>query len=313
MLRLGLCCIFRDEPIKFRQTTALAVSRLTRPDALQKLSQIAVDNASALKSALMYCRANQIGAFRILSQLLPLKTHPQHGYEIDDLPQAPAVRQLLDECRCYARQHDLRLSFHPDQFVVLNSPRADVVASSVRELEYQAEVAELVGADVINVHAGGAYGNRQQSLENLARQLDQLSERIRSRLTLENDDKIYSPADLLPFCKQNRIPLVYDVHHHRCLPDGIPVDEATEAAWSTWDREPHFHISSPLNGWSGPRSERHHDFIDVEDFPASWHDRCMTVDIEAKAKEVAIARLRQQLSDRHGNIPPRRITSSGGG
>jgi len=91
------------------------------------------------------------------------------------------------------------------------------------------------------------------------------------------------------------IPLVYDVHHHRCNPDGLSVEEATNQAIATWNREPLFHISSPLEGWKGPKPSRHHDFINVRDFPQCWHDLDVTVEVEAKAKEVAVQQLRTTL------------------
>jgi UV DNA damage endonuclease len=118
---------------------------------------------------------------------------------------------------------------------------------------------------------------------------------VRSRLTLENDDRSYSPLDLLPVCRETGVPLVYDVHHHRCLPDGLSVAEATRQAVFTWDREPLFHLSSPLEGWQGKNPRRHHDFIDAEDFPKAWRELHLTVDVEAKAKELAVIRLRQDL------------------
>src|SRR6185437_11699110 len=102
------------------------------------------------------------------------------------------------------------------------------------------------------------------------RNLGRLSARLRDRLTVENDDTSYTPEDLLPLCESARLPLVYDVHHHRCLPDGLDVDDATRRAVATWDREPMFHISSPIDGWDGPRPKRHHDFIDPGDFPEAW-------------------------------------------
>ena len=157
--------------------------------------------------------------------------------------------------------------------MVLNSPRPDVVKKSVQELEYQAEVAEWVGVDVVNIHGGGAYGDKQKALADFVRSLQRLSHRARSRLTVENDDKVYTPADLLPICKAEGVPLVYDVHHHRCNPDGMSVEQATQKALATWSREPLFHISSPIQGWNGPHPERHHDLIDVKDFPDFWRGR----------------------------------------
>lgn len=298
MIRLGLCCIFREQPIKFVRTTAAAVGKLKPPEARAKLSALCLTNAEALLAALQFCADNGIGCFRINSQILPLKTHPQLGYAIKELPQADEIVRRFKQCGEFARRHSLRTCFHPDQFVVLNSPRQDVVARSLEELEYQAETAEWVGADVINIHGGGAYGDKQQAMANLARNLERLSPRARSRLTVENDDKVFTPADLLPLCCAASIPLVYDVHHHRCHGDGLTVEEATEQALATWPREPMFHLSSPLEGWKGPKPERHHDFIDIKDFPSCWRELDATVEVEAKAKELAVLKLMRQLAQR---------------
>jgi UV DNA damage endonuclease len=88
---------------------------------------------------------------------------------------------------------------------------------------------------------------------------------------------------------------VYDVHHHRCLQDGLTIEQATDAAFCTWGREPLFHISSPLEGWNGPKPQRHHDYVDLGDFPDCWRRLSLTVEVEAKAKELAVLRLRDEL------------------
>jgi UV DNA damage endonuclease len=295
MIRLGLCCLFRDQPIKFPTTTAAALGRMSRADGLAKLGRLGLANAEALRAALRYCAENGIGCFRINSQILPLKTHPQQGYAMEDLAEGGEIVRRFLECGDFARRQGLRIGFHPDQFVVLNSRRPEVVAASIRELEYQAEVAAWVGADVVNIHGGGAYGDKQRALEVLARHLGRLSPRVRALLTVENDDKVYTPADLLPLCRAEGVPLVYDVHHHRCHRDGLAEAEVTAQAIATWDREPLFHLSSPLAGWDGPRPERHHDFIDVRDFPACWRGLDLTVEVEAKAKEVAVLKLMREL------------------
>jgi len=298
MVRLGLCCTFRDQPIKFGNTTATSIARLPRPAALEKISNLCLKNAESLFQALEFCAAHGIGNFRINSQILPLKTHPLSGYFIDELPEAARILERFRDCGRLRQQHGLRLCFHPDQFVVLNSRRPEVVAASLKELEYQGEVAEWVGADVVNIHGGGAFGDKSKALDDFARSLGKLSPRARSRLTVENDDFTYSPEDLLPVCRRENVPLVYDVHHHRCHPDALDMVAATEQAMAIWNREPMFHLSSPLEGWTGPKPERHHDYIDIDDFPACWLDKDITVEVEAKAKELAVLKLKTELIGR---------------
>ena len=294
--RLGLCCQFVEEPIAFRTATAAALGRMSRRGALQKLGEIAVHNAGALAESLRYCAGNGIGCFRIGSSVLPLRTHPKAGYVPHLLPNGREVVRAFRACGAFATDHGLRVTFHPDQFVVLNSPDPRVVESSVEELEHLAEVAEWAGADVLTVHGGGAYGDKAGALARLEVTIAGLSAAVRSRIAIENDERVFSPAELLPLCRKAGVPFVYDVHHHRCYGDGVTVEEATSEAVKTWGgREPLFHISSPLEGWSGPRPARHHDFIDSADWPGAWCGLAVTVEVEAKAKEVAVRRLREDL------------------
>ncbi|MEE4313296.1 MAG: UV DNA damage repair endonuclease UvsE [Desulfofustis sp.] len=297
-MRLGLCCLFKDEPVRFRTTTATVLAKLGRPAQLLKLSEICRSNAENLLLAVQTAQRLGIGAFRIMSPLFPRMTHPLVGYRLDQLADGEIIAELLAATGSYARRHDIRLSFHPDQFVVLSSPRPEVVANSIRELEYQAFLAEAVGADVINLHAGGVYGDKKSALQRLRHVIDDLPQRVRSRLTLENDDISYSVSDLLPVCENLSLPLVYDVHHHRCLPDGLSVEEATRLAGETWHRlgrEQYCHLSSPKAGWTGRDPKPHADYIEPEDIPSCWFDRAITVDIEAKAKELAILRLISEI------------------
>lgn len=295
-MRFGLCCLFVAEPVTFRTTTAKALSALSRRDALAKASAVCLHNAQNLLLAVRTAHRLGIGAFRIMSPLFPRMTHPDVGYRLEDLPQAEDIARNMADVRDFAQARDIRLSFHPDQFVVLSSPHAHVVESSVRELEYQAFLADLTGADVINIHAGGAYGDKAAALKRLAAVVRDLPEGVASRLTLENDDVTYTVRDLLPVCGELGLPLVYDVHHHRCNPDGLEEAEATELAAATWrGREQYCHISSPREGWKN-KPKPHADYIDPADFPACWLGRTMTVDVEAKAKELAVVRLMRDLT-----------------
>ncbi len=297
MLRLGLCCLFNQSPIRFRSATAKFVKRLDRSAQRTRLGELCLDNARSLVAAVEEVHRLGIGAFRVSSPLLPLYTHPEVGYRLEDLPNSEEITATLISVKILKEKLGIRLSFHPDQFTLLSSPRPEVTTASLEELDYQAMLAALIGADVINIHGGGVYGDKGSALSRLVKQVSILPEPIRSRLTLENDDRSYTVQDLLPVCKKLSIPLVYDVHHHRCNPDGLTIAEATTACLQTWQllgREPHFHISSPKHGWQG-KPRPHADFIDITDFPAEWKELDATIDVEAKAKELAVLKLQQEL------------------
>lgn len=301
MIRLGLCCTFQQEPIKFRTTTAAYLTRIDKP--YSHLGTIIEHNILSLQQALYFCAQNGIGAFRINSQILPLCSHPDWKYEIQDLPNNSQITTLLSTCLQLKKHLDVRLLMHPDQFVVLNSPKADVVKNSIAELNYQATFAGLVGVDVINIHGGGVYGNKLEALARFKSHFLSLPENIKKLLTVENDDKCYTPEDLLPVCEELQIPLVYDVHHHRCLKDSLSIQAATTAALKTWNRESVFHISSPIGGWDSTKIRQHHDFIEPTDFPKCWENlHNTTIEVEAKSKEVAVQALQKFLKEKHIKI-----------
>jgi UV DNA damage endonuclease len=297
MIRLGLCCTFLDQPIRYRSATARYVLSLPAAQRETYIDEIAYANAQTLLQTVQWCGANGVGAFRINSQFLPLYTHPTAGYTFDALPRSSAIKTILQEVGRAARKQRVRLSFHPDQFVVPGSNVPAVVEASLRELEYQALVGGLVGIDQINLHGGGGYGDKPAALRRLAAGLNRLSPAARALIALENDDRIYSVQDLLPVCRAEKIPLIYDVHHHRCLPDGLSVEKASELCFATWQRrEPWAHISSPLDGWKSKNPRAHADYINPRDWPRCWSGRALTVDVEAKAKERAVLKLKTWLA-----------------
>ena len=298
-IRWGLCCLVVDAPIGMRAATHAYVSTLEPERRARYLADIALHNANALREILLYCATLGIASFRISSQIFPLATHPASGYSLAQLPDGDEVTHRLGEARRLAQKHGIRLSLHPDQFVVLNSVRPDVVASAIRELEWQAEIAEMVGADVICLHGGSTAGGWDSAVDRLISGVDRLSEKVRSRLALENDDRCFPLVELLPVSLATGIPLVLDAHHHRVVDGGLTIEEATDWALATWhDREPYFHISSPKAGWSGGDPRPHADFIDADDVPRYWLEQGapLTVDVEAKAKERAVLRVMEDFA-----------------
>jgi len=296
-IRWGLCCQFADNGVRFRQATHRYVTTLAPAIRAAYLQSIARANAIALTHAVSRCSELGIGAFRMSSQILPLATHPVSGYTLESLDADGVIRRSFASAGELARLLDVRLSFHPDQFVVLNSIREEVVAASILELDAQARLGELVGAETITLHVGGMTDGKAAALERLERNIDRLSPAARSRLALENDDRLFTVKDLYELCLRSRVPLVYDVHHHRCNPDGLDVETATNLSTETWrGREPWMHLATARDGATAANPRPHADYIDPADFPGEWVNRTITVDVEAKAKDAAIVALRDALA-----------------
>ena len=300
MIRFGLCCLFKEENIKFKIATAKSLLSLEKTIQLNKISELCLSNLKSLYKALEFVNNKGIKAFRISSRIFPLYTHPKCGYTIEQLKDNKEIFNTLHSIKNYAKINDIRLSFHPDQFVLLSSSNPDILEKSLSELEYQANIANLVGADVINIHLGGSYGNKAEALKTVEKNFNsRLSENVRNLLTIENDDRIYTPEDVYRICKKSGIRMIYDVHHHRCNPDGLSVEKATELCISTWEQmgEPYFHISSPKHGWNSKYHQSHADYIDIADFPLFWLNLKLnvTVDVEAKNKELAVFKLVKDL------------------
>ena len=116
MIEWGLCCIFREEPIRFRRATAASLRPFPRHEQLRKLSALIQSNAEQLKLAFERCAQLHIGAFRINSELLMLATHADVGYRLEELPETDTLQKLFDEARSRADRLGLRRSLHPDQF-----------------------------------------------------------------------------------------------------------------------------------------------------------------------------------------------------
>lgn len=300
--RLGLCCAFVDQPhFKFRTTTVAHLSRLDARDKAEAFGyyeKIIVDNLATLEQVIGWCHANGVHAFRVNSDLWPRATHPLVVPWVEQLFATQSIREQCARIRTLTAAHDVRLSEHPDQFFVGNSLRADVVNNTIAELEWRGRLGDAIGIDVICLHIGSGLPDRESALWRWESSLARLSPSVLSKLAFENDDRVFSPEQILPASLAWNIPLIYDVHHHRALTDSLSIEEATEFAIASWgDREPYFHLSSPRAGWGNGDSRPHHDMIEPDDWPDAWTALWesgvpFTVDIEAKAKERAVLHVR---------------------
>jgi UV DNA damage endonuclease len=264
-----------------------------------------------------YLERHEISMYRTSSSLAPYATHP-------DMPQlhgqVERCSDRLAELGARARALDLRLSYHPSQYIVLNSESAAVRASAARDLELEADVLDRMGLGpeaVVVLHAGSATGGVAAGKERFLRGVESLSDAARSRLVLENDDRSYGLVDVLELARETGVPVVWDIlHHHCCDPAGIPDREALELALATWPRDakPKVHYSSPKTALEQrttrdgrrvkralvlPQLRAHADMVDPIGFENFLRDVAnglrFDVMLEAKAKDLALLRLREQL------------------
>jgi UV DNA damage endonuclease len=274
-----------------------------------------------VRAILAYLDRNDLRMYRMATALAPYASHP-------DLPQ---FHRQVAECAAelaevgdLARELDIRLSSHPGQYTVLNSERPEVVDAAIAELEVQGELFEALGlgpeASVV-VHTGGTAGGSEAAADRFLAGYERLSERARSYLRLENDDRSFGVGAVLAISERCGVPVVWDILHHRCHdPDGIPDEEALRRAFATWPEGtvPKIHYSSPRLDVEerrrkvGRRVERspalpqlraHADLVDpigFEYFLAAAGPAVGDFDVmvEAKGKDLAVIRLREQLAAR---------------
>jgi UV DNA damage endonuclease len=273
-----------------------------------------------LRAILDYLDANDIRMYRVATALTPYASHPDlpqfHGQIEECAEELAAVGALVHD-------REVRLSSHPGQYTVLNSEEARVRDAAAAELEVQASLFDAMGLGpeaVVVLHVGGAAGGKEAACERFLAGLALLSERARARLVIENDDRTFGTSDVVGLAGRAGLRVVWDALHHQCNnPDGLPDADALEAALGTWpaDQTPKIHYSSPRLDLEerkvkrGRRVERrlvlpqlraHADLVEPFGFEqfiraaASGSD--FDVMLEAKAKDLAVLRLREQLAAR---------------
>jgi UV DNA damage endonuclease len=273
-----------------------------------------------LRAILAYLDANDIRMYRVASALAPYASHPTltefHGQVEACAEELAVVGQLV-------RDRDIRLSSHPGQYTVLNSTDPDVRAAAVEELEVQAALFDGMGLGaeaVVVLHVGGSAGGIPTACDRFLAGFELLSDAARRRLVIENDDRSFGTTDVVRLAERAGLRVVWDVLHHHCHdPAGMSDREAIEAALATWPGEltPKIHYSSPRLDVETrklrrgrcveerivmPQMRAHADLVDPIGFERFMLDvageRDFDVMLEAKAKDLALLRLREQLAAR---------------
>ena len=257
-------------------------------------------NARDIPKMLRWNDKYGIKFLRLSSEMFPFASHDVYGYKL-----APFASEVLAEAGKVAAELGHRLSTHPGQFTQLGSPRQQVIDASFRDLEYHDELLSLLKLPlqqnrdaVMILHMGGVFGDKAATLQRFRENYAKLSQSIKNRIVLENDDVCYSVHDLLPICEELNIPLCLDYHHHNIIFDQDKIREGTldiinlydriKATWTRKEITQKMHYSEPTPSAITGRQRRKHN-PRVATLPPCAPD--MDLMIEAKDKEQAVFEL----------------------
>jgi len=276
-----------------------------REAAIKKLERIAINNLNNCLRLLKHNAGNQIHFFRLSSKLIPLANHE----ELKEWNYMRPLKEPLLEIKAFLEDHkDMRIDFHPDHFVLFNSPKVEILNSSIQTLAMHEALLKGMGIDPTHrcvVHVGGAYNNKEKALEQFINNWGLIPHSLANMIMLENDDNVFTVEDTLYLCEKLGIPLVFDLHHHEANHTSNWV-EHWERIVTTWKESPlpmKMHISSPK---SEKQFKAHADYIDDSAFMNFLREIKGTIPqidcmIEAKMKDGALFRLVKDLQ-KHRDI-----------
>ncbi len=263
-------------------------------------SELALQNCKDLISIVKWNENNGIRFFRMSSEIFPWASE----YEMTELPDYDEIARTLAKVGAFVEENGHRLTFHPGPFNKLASDKPNVVTNTVTDLSIHGVVMDMIGLPrtpwaKINIHVGATYGDKTATLKKFCDNLDLLPESVRTRLTIENDDKgsLYSVQELYDgLFVPSGVPIVFDYHHHKFCTGGLTEESALALATSTWgDITPVVHYSESAaleEGNPKIRAEKHSKYISgpIRDYGHDLH-----IMFECKAKELAVIKYKNNL------------------
>ena len=273
-----------------------------REAAIRKLERIALQNLENTLRMLKHNAASDIHFYRLSSRLIPLATHE----ELSDWNYIQPIKGILRDIGDFAKENQIRIDFHPDHFVLINSTKKHILSNAIKTLKMHYLLLKSMKIDPIHrcvMHVGGNYKETENSLERFIENWMYVPQAIQKMIMLENDDTSFSLTDTLYLCEKLNIPLVFDYHHHLAHHQDPNWEMHWDRIVQTWKHSPlpiKMHISSPKSD----KAFRHHaDYIDIDQFFEFLKQikgsvpqiDCM---IEAKRKDEALFKLMEEIKTR---------------
>ena len=290
-LQLSLCCIssiLQAEGYKFRTMTYKSFSSKSRDESLEKLSDIIRNNFFVTEKIIRHCAANNISGYRISSDLCPVIKHPDVMLSLEELPNYNLIEKKINNVSLAIKETSIRVSAHPSEYITLTSEDDVKIKHSLVDLEFHGEIFDRLGLsrthyNPLNIHVRKE-GDPEELCNIFMKNFERLSDGIKSRLVLENNDtgNTWDVATLKKyFYKDNNIPITFDNLHHKMLNKGVSEFDAFLDAYETWgDIIPVFHYSE------GKDNGRAHK--DMAEYLPENFGKNVLFDVELKSKDIAI-------------------------
>ena len=291
-MRYGYACInltLAAENIKVNRSM---IKRMFLEKGIAQASAVALANFTDLEKLINWNIQHNMTLYRMSSDMVPWMSE----FDISDMPDYEAIKDICKRCATKITENHLRLTYHPGPFNVLAANSDSVLQKTIRELNQHAEIMDLLQLPVspfakINIHVGGAYGDKYAALGRFAENYSKLPDTTRKRLSVENDDKakMYSVQDVLWLYQQTGIPIAFDYFHHSFCPGNLNEAEAFQAATSTWPTgiRPIVHFSSSKKIYEDPAAvstaHANHLYNAVNTYGTD-----VDIMFEAKGKDIAV-------------------------
>lgn len=298
-MRLGYCCInlsLRDKGITINRGM---IKKTWQEQGIARAALLAEQNLLDLLVILQWNLENDIRVYRMSSDIFPWMSE----YCFDQLPNYERLCELMANIGSFVSQHNMRISFHPGQFDVLASPNENIVKKTIYDLDQHSRIMDLMQLPQnydapINIHIGGTYGDKVSAAQRFCENFHRLADSTKARLVVENDDKAtqFGVNDLYDLIYNGiGCPITFDHLHHRFCTNDLTPYEAAQLAASTWyHHKPLQHYSSSKLCEDATALNRSHADYVYEIIP--HHDLEVDVEIEAKAKDLAVLKYRQDIS-----------------
>ncbi|NYT13723.1 MAG: UV DNA damage repair endonuclease UvsE [Candidatus Methanofastidiosa archaeon] len=280
-MKIGYPCINRSIGCTANSTFRLV--NYSEANLIEKVT----NNLDCLGKILRYNIDNNLLFFRISSDLIPFASHPVCTFNWQEY-----FKEKFQDIGSFILENDIRISMHPDQFVLINSNNESIVTKSILDLKWHCEVLDLMGLDEtakVQIHVGGVYGDKDSAIDRFVDNYKKLPDFIKNRLAIENDDKLYSLKDCLSVSKKTGIPVIFDSFHHSCLNNGETMKAAVELSEKTWKKQDGILMTDYSSQAPNERFGKHVSHIDIENFrgylkETREHDFDIMLEIKDKEK-----------------------------